>query len=48
MIPHRSAGVVDLVLSEQPKSLLQVLPQQVYFEWLQHPGCSGGSELPTG
>jgi hypothetical protein len=52
----RSAGSVSrrrrkLAVPGRPEtrqSRLQVLPQQVDLEWLEHPGSFRGSELPTG
>lgn len=46
--PKKLVRVVDLVLAENLKRRLQVLPQQFDFGWCQHPWFFRGSELPTG
>ena len=48
MIAHDPVSIIDLVLTEQLKGCLQVLPQQVDLGWCEHPRFCRGNELPTG
>mgnify|MGYP001549602170 CR=1 FL=1 len=48
VLAQQLVGIVDLILAQQFKGRLQVLPQQVDLGWCEHPWFCRGSELPTG